>query len=416
MATVTRTITQSAPGRRLGRRVDEQAFEPSFVVKIREQLQQEPDSLEKLMLDEPETLSDPVSTQVDESEDITLVPALLKRHLCPKCPSGVAIKVQNGKHSSGDLSYCCPTRQTVTQRKTKLITSTRKVTKVRTLKITATKAVTRGFPVSQVVQGRVFNDTNDNGVYDVGVDRPMGFINIVLNLVSPARGRSRNLVRRANGVVILAETQTDAEGLYKFTAGIAAQEQVAIATKDEPSVPLVVIAAASDGKLPNDGKVDVALDDGRKTAATTVGQPPETAIAGQTTTAPGQTTAPGSRATTANIAAPSVTTGTAEPATAAVSTSAAQATTVFVGAPSNSAAGISHTKETSSLTLSTSSRSPTSSSHSETHTSSSHSATHSSSSQSHSPTTTAAVAITTSSFSPTTSFTVSFRFLFATNR
>lgn len=77
-----------------------------------------------------------LGTFVSEARQAGQTSELVARHLCPVCPSGVAVLSFSDSRNNGGSSvvYCCPPRKTVT--KTLKNTSTKRVTKTSTIVVT----------------------------------------------------------------------------------------------------------------------------------------------------------------------------------------------------------------------------------------------------------------------------------------
>ena len=169
---------------------------------------------------------------------------------------------------------------------------------------------------AQRITGILFDDLNNNNVYNVGIDTPRPFVPVVL--VDLPSGR---LLARA-GDVLDANT-TDSNGRYFLSSIVRPGQRLGISTAANPNQTLVQLTIPADGKLPGGGEIDVGLDVGSVSALTSTETGATSTRAAQTTT--GQFAPP--------ITAPAVSTTVAKAPTTtapAVSTTVAKATTTTV--------------------------------------------------------------------------------------
>lgn len=86
------------------------------------------------------------------------------------------------------------------------------------------KPMTTATPVSFKVSGKLYNDTNKNGVFDAGIDIPIAWYPVAVVAPSPA---ARRLMARAEAV--LGSNLTDAVGDFVITATAPAGQKVNVA-------------------------------------------------------------------------------------------------------------------------------------------------------------------------------------------
>jgi hypothetical protein len=109
-------------------------------------------------------------------------------------------------------------------------------------------------PTEQSVSGQLYLDVNENGRYDVGVDRPFAFVLVQLR----APGSSRRLQDR-QGSLVISQDITDANGSFTFqnissevitairqaSASPNGTAALTVVAADAPNIPLQVVAISS---------------------------------------------------------------------------------------------------------------------------------------------------------------------------